>query len=302
MPHRQPHHHAAQLRSLLTSLLLLTPPQLTPTQISPDLHMRQRMLSLPPQPPHAYDLPETDSFSTSSLSAASDDDRTASQHDFVSWLSRPPVELAISTIDVEATAHGLFTRRLTALRVAEQGEMDPIDLCDYEVLCCDAWHDHRRLLVRFPTSEGGEDGLYMMVTVGEEGDMRLDNLFATERTVVHEKGLHRCTIACTPSMTSNAAMEEEQDEDQGAEYINDADDFWAGFSDDEDAEAKKNVETTGSFAVDTRSMHEQGTTDQETAIRDIIRGAYTLHRSIRSPSTDSVEDFIRLVKTSIATS
>ncbi|CBQ68957.1 conserved hypothetical protein [Sporisorium reilianum SRZ2] len=285
----------SSLRPLLTSLLLLTPPSLLPTQISPDLHMRQRMLSLPPHPPHAYDLAESDAFSTTfTHQSISDADRTASQHALVSWLSRLPVELGISAVDVDATARSLFARRLTAMRTAQEGEMDPIDVRG-GMWCCEAWHAGRRVLVRFP--EGEAERLYMVVIVGEAGEMRLDNLFATQRDVVLEKGMHRWTADCAPANESAVAREQGEEEDQGAEYINDADDFWAGFSDDDDTGGNAKVQAGASVAVDSRV--EGDVTEQEKAIKDIVRGAYTLHRSIRSSGTESVEEFIQLVRSAI---
>ncbi|CDR88790.1 uncharacterized protein SPSC_05622 [Sporisorium scitamineum] len=256
--------------------------------------MRHRMLGLPPYAPHAYDLPESDTFSTNHTSV-SDDERTTSQRDFVSWLSRPPVEFSVSNVDVDSTADILFTRRLRAMHDAQLGDSDPIDVGNYQVYCCDAWHDHRRLLVRFPEQAEESASLYLMVIVGEEGEMRLDNLFATKRDIVLERGLHRWTLHC--SATKETRQGEAEDADQGAEYINDADDFWAGFSDDEDAGGKAK-ETDAGVVVDATVGGGEGEGDQEQAIRDIIRGAYTLHRSIRT-SADSVEDFIRLVRSTI---
>ncbi|SJX64601.1 uncharacterized protein SRS1_15418 [Sporisorium reilianum f. sp. reilianum] len=259
--------------------------------------MRQRMLSLPPHPPHAYDLAESDT-STTTHPSITDTDRRDSQHAFVSWLSRPPVELGISAVDVDATARSLFARRLTAMRTAQEGEMDPIDVRGYGMWCCEAWHAGKRVLVKLP-ERGEEERLYMVVIVGEAGEMRLDNLFSTQRDVVAEKGMHRWTADCAPANESAVAKEQGEEEDQGAEYINDADDFWAGFSDDDDAGGKAKVQAGASVAVDSRV--EGDVTEQEKAIKDIVRGAYTLHRSIRSPGTDSVEEFIQLVRSAITT-
>lgn len=293
------HPHPAQpLRHLLTSLLLFSPTRLDRTQISPDLLMRHRMLSLPPNTPPAYDSPESDTFSTTSHLSISDEERIASQHAFVEWLSRPPVELNLSAIDVAATANSFFARRLTAIRVAQRAVEDPIDVDSYEVMCCDTWHGDRRMLVKFPPHMDGED-LYMMVVVGDEGEMQLDNLFATQQVVVQEGGLHRWTEACTARRETG---DREEGADQGAEYINDADDFWAGFSHDDDDGGRAEGEVRGECAGEANVADgREAATEQEAAIKDIIRGAYTLHRSIRPSSGDEVEDFMRLVRSAIGT-
>ncbi len=48
------------------------------------------------------------------------------------------------------------------------------------------------------------------------------------------RGLHRWTDECRHSW-ARAKMDQDEDGVPAAEYINDADDFWLGYSDEEDA-------------------------------------------------------------------
>ena len=291
------------LRSILTSLLLTTPPELTPNQLSPDLLMRQRMLGV--VTPHAYDSSET--FSSSSA-LISDAERNASQRAFTSSISRPPIELTISSTDIGLTAHNLFQRRIKAHAIAKEGEEDPIELFDYDTFCCDAWHTQRRLLVRFPQVEEFEEvKLYMMLVGDDEGVLRLDNLFSLRQAEMEqvEGGLHRwperCTARAGRQRQEVQSEEERQREEQGgAEYINDADDFWAGFSDDgESGDGKRVVQADDGVATRGAEAQARDKTEQEKAIKDIIRGAFTLHRSIRESGQDAVDEFMQLVRSAI---
>ena len=286
------------LRSLLTSLLLLTPPELTPSQLSDDLVMRHRMLSLPSSTPRAYDLAECSTFSGEAATdySLSDDERLASQHAFISYLSRPPIELSLTETDIGATARSFFLRRMEVMQIAQQGEVDPIDPGAYELLCCDAWHASGRVLVRFPRNVGERELLQMLVTCSD-GTMKLDNLFAVA-TDAEDVGaeLHMWTERCV-----HGTRYEEEKDDQGAEYINDADDFWAGFSDEE----QPNEATAAVAAQQARGgdAHVAAalSTEQESAIKDIVRGAYTLHRSLTNlPENAREEEFLQLVRSAIA--
>lgn len=299
-------HEPRSLRSLLTSLLLLSPPTLSPTQLSSDLHMRQRMLGLSSTAPHAYDS-ET-SYDTS-LS-----DMIASQHAFACWLSRPPIELDIDTTNIASVASALFSLREKTMQVACCSDTDPIDECEYQVWCCDAWHMQRkaRRLVVCPEAE---TRLCMMLVLGQDDEWKLDNLFVLSKSEQARvmAGLH----PCMPSCTRVHQMQTRPDaEEGGAEYINDADDFWAGVSDDEQDHARVTSMASSSIArlgtevpagaVEDSRMSSTGqapTTEHQAAIRDIIRGAYTLHRLSRADTSDadSIEHFIHLVRSTIST-
>lgn len=302
------------LRALLASLLLHTPPTLDPPQLSPDLLMRHRMLGLPSTAPLAYDL-DASPFS-------SHDDAVESQHAFVSWLSRPPVELsmAAAATDVSVTARCLFSAREKVMAVAALGEEDPIDMQRYEVWCCDAWHQdrQRRRLVRFPEVDEGMQAsarLWMMVVVDPDG-FKLDNLFTMDGNKDEEvvRRLHRCTQRCDTGqmLRRSGQAQEEIEQEGGAEYINDADDFWAGFSDEEqdhvpnaNADPKcQGMQMTGGAADDARQPAATPVAAaQDAAIKDIIRGAYTLHRSTRAQQAseaEAIDDFVRLVRDAIS--
>ncbi|SNX87106.1 uncharacterized protein MEPE_05816 [Melanopsichium pennsylvanicum] len=325
----------ASLRGILTSLLILTPPELHPDQLSSDLQMRHRILSLPSTAPYAPDLVENIIFSSSyshpsvDCVSYSDEERSNLQHDFVSWLSRPPIELDIHETDIHATARSLFLKRMTVMRIAQQGDQNPIDLRDYELLCCENWHRHRRVCVRFPENASQSSRLHLMMVdenKGQEqeqgergGGWKVDNLFSLHRTDMEDRveGMHVWTESCEHAYVrlGTRTKEEQRGDEQGpgeagAEYIADADDFWAGFSDEDDEQEKESARTSTSLiALSTEppverqeSRNAAANTDQEMAIRDIIRGAYTLHRNLHPHKSDpySIQAFLNVVHSTIA--
>ncbi|GAC94880.1 hypothetical protein PHSY_002453 [Pseudozyma hubeiensis SY62] len=301
-------HGGPSIRPLLTTLLLLEPSALTPSQLSSDLLMRQRMLGLPSTTPHAYDI----EFSHS-LDPSSDGEVTASQQNFVSRLSRPPFEFSIQCLDVAATARYFFALRSKARHDAANADVDPINLSEYDVWCSETWHNKPQdaIWLQVPGVRGApeEPVLWMMLTEGDDGEWKLANLFALDgaehRNLVVQ--LHRRTEGCNRMHRQSRKPQEE--EEGGAEYINDANDFWGGFSDEGDQgrdvdEAAREGDVPNSML----DLHVAGgsqvpTTAQEAAIKDIIRGAYTLHRSARATESDrgSEEAFLALVRSAIST-
>lgn len=314
----------SSLRSLLTSLLLLAPPDLSDEQLSDNLLMRHRMLGLSSSTPYAHDMLESSTSSGGETSldylSIADDVRTGSQHDLVAWLSRPPIELGLAHADVRETAQSLFLKRLSVLNIALQGDKDPINPSEYELLCSDAWHAQGRILVRFPNSPSPSGRLLMMVIRTSEGTLKLDNLLALrhDEALLEAKKLHAWTPACAKKhRTEGAKLMEQEEESGGAEYITQAEDFWAGFSDEELVDEAAAPGNSQNF-VPSSTLHAEGEAEvttaatsgnktvSENAIRDIIRGAYTLHRSLQpalgTAQTASIEAFIRLVRSTIADS
>ncbi|SOV03289.1 uncharacterized protein UDID_18612 [Ustilago sp. UG-2017a] len=248
------------LRQLLFSLLISTPPTLTPAQLSPDLRMRHQMLSLPSIPPLAYDL--------------------------------TPVELVpnASSVDVNRTSVAFFFERMTAMQVALRGEEDPVKVEDFGI-----WY-----------GDEGKDGVRV----------KLDNLFRVEEWDEAGKGLHEWTEGCMRargkgmgkgkqraiSTDPEQEQEGEEGEEGGAEYIIDANDFWAGFSDEDEAEADEEDEVgtvAGSNGVvirnsTTTNLDPATRTEQGKAIQDIIRGAFTLYRR-HNTTADAKDSFVDLV-------
>lgn len=220
-------------------------------------------------------------------------------------MSRPPVELSIANNDVTETASAYMVHRREAL-VASQMSDDPFDLPGWQAFCCDVWHEQRKVLVGFPRRDEAVR-LFMTVVAGENGEVQLDNLFALHE---HQEGvtagLHRWTDKCRQSW-ARAKMEQDEDEEPAAEYINDADDFWAGYSDEEEEDTSNARGATDGQPPAGRTDGQLGATsttttaDQEAAIKDIIRGAYTLYRSTLPSTTevDSTEAFLRLVESVI---
>ncbi|SPO30727.1 uncharacterized protein UTRI_05344 [Ustilago trichophora] len=304
----------ASLRTLLTALLLVRPASLQPYQLSSDLQMRHRMLSLPSAAPMARDFVEMFDLISLDLSSFSnddtDDETRQMQHDFVSYLSRPPIEIGIHENDIAATAQSLFLKRMIVMQIALAGETDPIDSSEYELLCDEKWHGQRRMLVRFPKSDSQSARLHMMV-IWKDGEMRLDNLFSVDsgQDVVNliGEGCHRWSETCIERHGRGkelSVMQEEEggEEDQGAEYINDADDFWAGFSDEEEEIPEEPVSVTRAANTESATQpHGATATDSEAAIKDIIRGAFMLHRSLHTDRSEAaeVEAFMRLVRSAI---
>ncbi|SYW73731.1 uncharacterized protein UBRO2_00006 [Ustilago bromivora] len=347
-PMQQDHHHPAHtttasntsaasiltsLRQLLFSLLISTPPTLTPAQLSPDLRMRHQMLSLPSIPPLAYDLVErsvlSGGFPSPAYLSATHDERIASQHAFTSYLSRPPVELVpnASSVDVNRTSVAFFFERMTAMQVALCGEEDPVKVEDFGIWCKEDWHGTGegagRVVVRFPNKRcGGSLGwlCLMLVLDGDEGKdgvrVKLDNLFRVEEWDEARKGLHEWTEGCMRargkgmgkgkqraiSTDPEQEQEGEEGEEGGAEYIIDANDFWAGFWDEDEAEADEEDEVgtvAGSNGVvirnsTTSNLDPATRTEQEKAIQDIIRGAFTLYRR-HNTTADAKDSFVDLV-------
>lgn len=289
------------LRPVLVPLLLTTPAGLPVSQRSSDLLMRQRMLGLPNDPPHAYDYGHNDDYRS-----VAEAECIASREAFASWLSRAPVEIGIHTTHIDMTATLLFYKRNEVHQLA-RGETDPIIAHGFEALCCDAWHAQRKLLTGFPRNESASR-LYMTVTVGEHGEAQVDNVFALykmEEAPIER--LHRWTDECRRSWT-RVKMEEQEEGSQGAEYINDADDFWAGYSDDEDVGRKSNARGQGdghASAGQTGAVVGTSTSttsaDQQAALKDILRGAYGLHRSTQRDKTEdeSVRAFLELLKNAL---
>ncbi|SPO31018.1 uncharacterized protein UTRI_05344_B [Ustilago trichophora] len=300
----------ASLRTLLTALLLVRPPNLQPSQLSSDLQMRHRMLSLPSTSPLARDSVEVFDLISLDLSSFSnddtDDETRQTQYEFVSYISRPPIELGIHENDIAATARSLFQKRMTVMQIALAGESDPIDPGEYELLCDEKWHGQGRMLVRFPECSSQSARLHMMV-IWKDGEMRLDNLFSVDGREdvmgLMGEGCHRWSETCTErhGMGTKASVKREG-EDQAAEYINDADDFWAGFSDEEEKIQEDSIQAArAANAHSAIQPHGAAPTDSEAAIKDIIRGAFTLHRFLHSnrSETAQVDAFMRLVSSAI---
>lgn len=276
------------------------------------------MLSLGSNPPFADDLVEPSVLSGGLACPAYlyvwDDKRRESQNAFISYLSRPPVELGVEKVDVEKTALGFFLKRMKAMQLAQEGERDPVDVRDYELLCIPSWHKTEgvgRVLVRFPIGVGGVGGrLYLMITIGERGEgVKVDNLFALRDGEGEEviKRLHTLTESCLGSAEGKGKQRgistepaEEEEEGGGAEYINDANDFWAGFSDDDEQEQVQNsTNTSGGVAIGEKS--ELLKQDQQKAIQDIIREAFTLHTSsLPDKGIDAKDSFVDLVLRTIS--
>ncbi len=202
------------------------------------------------------------------------------------------------------------------MREAVKGEMDPIEIESYEVRCCDAWHGAKggRRLVVFPKMLADGIRRLMMVVVVEKGKLKLDNLFALEdwERVLKERRLHRWSAeTCEIGPGSSGALAQQNgadEEEDGAEYINDPDDFWGGYSDDEEptqAEAEdQRMETpapTANGVANNQRERAAPQTDPEAAIRDIIRGAFVLHRvSSGVLDDDASESFLQLVRSAIS--
>ncbi|KAJ9474917.1 hypothetical protein PHBOTO_004786 [Pseudozyma hubeiensis] len=177
------------------------------------------------------------------------------------------------------------------------------------------WHEkpQKMAMVRFPVVlPSGEDYLWMMLTEGDDGEWKLANLFALDKTdqqkLLHQ--LHRRTEGCKRMhRQSRKPQEGEEGEEGGAEYINDANDFWDGFSDEEeqgrdvDEAARAGDVPHPTLDLQPRDGSPASMTAQEAAIKDIIRGAYTLHRSARATGSDrdSQEAFMALVQSAIST-
>uniref|UniRef100_V5ETX9 Uncharacterized protein n=1 Tax=Kalmanozyma brasiliensis (strain GHG001) TaxID=1365824 RepID=V5ETX9_KALBG len=132
------------------------------------------------------------------------------------------------------TASLLFFKRSQVQQFARHTDRDPIESHGFEALCCDAWHTQRKVLVGLPRPHECDMRLYMTVVFDESEEVQLDNLFVLyKKEEAQIERLHRWTEDCRRSWT-RVKMEDEEEGSQGAEYINDADDFWAGYSDDEE--------------------------------------------------------------------
>ncbi len=263
------------VRTLLASLLLSDPIHIDASMLSDDVHMRQRMLGLARTAPFAPDLEDTHT----DWSDSSSDLRRA----FVRWLCRDPIEVHRSPLNVDTAARSFFVQRRKTLDIAAEGDHDPIDMERLTLQCKDEWHGTGRLLVQFP--DDPDLAMLYMSVVRDGTDVKLDNLFAFDDPLT---GLHRHTPACWESCNVH-----DEDAPAAAEYINDADEFWSGF--DDPAPDTAPAQPT---AVATDPAHTPMDGDEDAAIRDIVRGAYTLFRS-RQPH-NSTESFLELVHSAIA--
>lgn len=197
------------------------------------------------------------------------------------------------------------------MKVAVEGERDPIAMEDYEGWCRGEWHAVGIRVVGFPPGVAGGLQLCLMLVKGEkEGEVKVDNLFAVEdwEEVVREQGLHRWSETCssrTGSATRGVQREEKGEEGAGAaEYINDADDFWAGYSDEEEEEQIKEADTHPAPQPSGVKGEGGAQSEQDRAIQDIVKGAYTLYRTSNPNSTQdgAKEAFMALVRSSVFSS
>jgi hypothetical protein len=264
----------AGVRTLVASLLLSDPIHIDASVLSDDVHMRQRMLGLPRTAPFAPDLEDAHTQWG---------DSPALQEAFIRCFCRDPIEVTESALSAK-TARSFFVQRRRALDTAAEGERDPIDMERLTMLCKDEWHGTGRLLVQFP---GDPDLAMLYMSVVRDGtEVKLDNLFALDDPPA---GLHHHTPACWESYNVH-----DEDAPAAAEYINDADEFWSGFDDPAPAPAPAHAASAGV----SEPAHTSTDADESAAIRDIVRGAYTLFRS-RHP-LNSTESFLELVHSAIA--
>lgn len=177
--------------------------------------------------------------------------------------------------------------------------------------------------------EGYEAPPRLMMTVIKEkdGSFKLDNMTAAyAEWKWRQDHYHTWTEACAAVEVSDG----EDDESSGPEYIADPNEFWAGYSDeegDEDEEISDREPSTPPLPQQTESARRASTrtqprraaitspmrvepvvlpttaavAEEEGPIRDIVRAAYTLHRSARpvASNADSVEAFLDLVRSTI---
>lgn len=333
-----PQSNDRSLRGLIETILLSPTPDLTRDRLSPDLLMWNRLHGEDDLPPRAYDMTDDflDYFGWPSAETEDLKYRDGSQECWYSWLAREPLDIGYNDEQhlarSEVAAHLIFARlRPQALEKAKQGE-DPLDMQNFRLVCWNKFHGEGKVLVIFPEVEWNDEDqkrigdmiqyepcnprLMMLVLRASDGSYKLDNLFvAYDRDAGWNS--HPWTKACV-----------EDGETDGPEYIADPNEFWDGYSDDEQVPVAevRDVEVldvaTPSPPPPARGRRQSGRaatrqvkqetpppqslssaqSEQDAPIRDIVRGAFALHRSQQPASSnlDATEAFVQLVRTTIA--
>ncbi|KAN0062603.1 hypothetical protein ACQY0O_005136 [Thecaphora frezii] len=256
-----------RISRLLASLLVLSPPTLAPHQISPNLAARLRLLSLPSLPPAASDLPP---YSSSAVPLHhpdflveeqlhpppddSDDARLALAH----WLCTDlyPSSNPLSNPHRVATALFRLRNHLASsprLTPSHDGDLNQRVVKRTRYADPEANHVRVRLDLIAPADDVEALTLLLVLplatesphdTEAEKTCVQFENILPTESmpeagwprteppllTLPLRSQLH-LSLADAPR---DSGADPEAPQDAAAEYINDADDFWAGFSDDED--------------------------------------------------------------------
>ncbi|PWY98140.1 hypothetical protein BCV70DRAFT_202311 [Testicularia cyperi] len=336
--------HFAQeptIKGILTSLFVVQPPTLLPEQLSDNLRMRHRLLGLSNTPPKAFDLqthgePQLDlAHGTNDADTLlSDDDKERSRHDFVSWLVTNLGDSSQAQQIIDDATRSFFRMRQSVRRLAVGNDIERYLV--WEMLCSDPWHQDgkRMVLLRLPADQ--DHALMLTLRRAPDGSVRFENIghenpmfwLESGAETLMQRDLHSWKTSC--DLHQDRSEEEQDEHDQGAEYISNANDFWSGFSDDEEMHmspsttkrAKLNGpgdeeddywNSYGQVAVDGDQNGIQGSvsihdaalastalpssasnTSPDAAVKDIIRGALILYRS--SNASNTTKQFLTLVR------
>lgn len=322
-------HYAQEptLTGVLTSLFLVQPPTLLPEQLSENLRMRHRLLGIPSTPPIAYELDGADPHNLPDSSDPFDysvpvAERKQSRLNFTTWLVTNLGDNEQGTELVQRVSEGFFVirdslRRLNTHRAVEQDVV-------YAKLCSTAWHHgngKRLVLLQLPINK--QHALTLTLIRSPDGSVRFENI-SNESPVggdgppsletLREHGLHTWTRAC------DAHREQDDSQDQGAEYISNPSDFWAGYEDQDDStreaadtapsdeveadeywasydrqpqDGEDTAGNTRARATPVQLPHRALSAGASDAVKSIIRGALSLYKS--SHPTHNKQQFLALV-------
>ncbi|EPQ28486.1 uncharacterized protein PFL1_03789 [Pseudozyma flocculosa PF-1] len=255
----------SEITHILASLFLAQPPALPANRIAPNLATRLRLLSLPDAPPRANDPasslagthphPHPLGFLPEAHSGAADDggddgpNSDAARTRLIRWLVTDlyPSDHPVPTLDrVSDLFWSLRARLISAPKPAHIAHLHS-DIVQRTLY---APGDARSFRIRLDLSPGHADPEQLTVLlVADCGNptgitVSYENMLPTSSIPIvgdvwsavvppmHTPGPQAVSsLAAAPA--SSSATPNDQDEQDPAEYIGDADDFWAGYSDDE---------------------------------------------------------------------
>lgn len=280
------------LLGILTSLLIEYPPTLRPEQLSENLRMRHRLLGFSPIPPRLTDI----------VDASCDHWPTGNPfwHELASWL--------VTNLGDEEEGHSLVEEMARCLcRLCEWTSTfhDVQEFMQEYVytLCSPDWHTREgKRLVLIKDRSNDRPCLSLTLVQSLDGTVRFENM--SDKIPIgpgdlDEDSLRRHKLHVWSDTCRCSSPVQQSDQDDGAEYIVDPDDFWAGY---DEAVNQADLTGTASQKVQLPDMEVSGTTQlrsqqhiESEGVKDIIRQAYNLYRSTQSTDTRTKLEFIALV-------